>query len=238
MWAGRNKVANAVFFYCGPRLVQFSLRNCLPSTHFGLFVVIGRHVCCVSWTASTVLLCVCAHLLAFRSVLVCMCAFVGCVVVMVSHKEFAYFFLCMYACPRCSRCLVFIMHVFVSNFLSHTAQFSTGRKVWKRMCVLNNVVRFRTEHGQSLWQTAGILFSYRVPFRRGLAVRSPCRPCMSLCIRVDCIQQRRPARGSSSVDARRRDSNAGLLPLQPVWYPARSQDPLMGWLQRTWAFHA
>ena len=63
--------------------------------------------------------------------------------------------------------------ILVSNFLSHTAQFSTGRKVWKCVCLLSTVVRFSTDHGQSLRQTAGMFCSYRVPFSPGLAIRSP-----------------------------------------------------------------
>ena len=39
-----------------------------------LFVAFGRHVCCVSRTASMVLFCVFANAFVFASVFVCMCA--------------------------------------------------------------------------------------------------------------------------------------------------------------------
>ena len=98
--------------------------------------------------------------------------------------------------------------ILVSNFLSHTAQFSTRRKVWKHLCLLYNCIRFITDHDQSSRQTAGVFCSDRIPFSLGIAIRSPCRPCMSLCIRVACTQQRRIARGNATS---RRGWSSGIV---------------------------
>ena len=85
-----------------------------------------------------------------------------------------------------------------SNFLSHTAQFSASRKVWNHACSSSSCAHFSTEHNRSLHQTAGTLSSNRILFRLGIAIPSPCRPCMSLCIRAACIQKRQLAHGSST----------------------------------------
>ena len=54
--------------------------------------------------------------------------------------------------------------------------------------IVLQMLRFSTDHGQSLRQTAGTFCSYHIPFSPGITIRSPCRPCMSLCTRVACIQ--------------------------------------------------
>ena len=85
-----------------------------------------------------------------------------------------------------------------SNLLSYTAPFSASRKVWNHACSSSSCARFSTDHDRSLHQTAGTLSSNRILLRLGIAIPSPCRPCMSLCIRAACIQQRQLAHGSST----------------------------------------
>ena len=95
-----------------------------------------------------------------------------------------------------------------SNFLSHTAQFSTGRKVWNQICSLQNCVRFKTDHDQSLLQTVSVLCSDRIPF-------SPTLPSARHAGRACHCASAWPAsnRGSSRVAAPRRggDGHPGCV---------------------------
>jgi hypothetical protein len=86
--------------------------------------------------------------------------------------------------------------VFDSNFLSHTAHFSAGRKIWNQICLLKICEHSNKDHRQSLLQSADVFYldgtSFILPQH---PIPLPCRLCMSLCTRVACTRQRQLARG-------------------------------------------